>query len=77
MERIEKSKAEAAGISKMTLRDQFCDGVRDPALSRALKVMARQHPDWSLLDLRREALRWVKISLSKLGLNMGLQCHHG
>lgn len=59
MERIEKSKGGVSGISKMTLRDQFCDGVRDPALSRALKVMARQHPDWSWLELRREAVRWV------------------
>lgn len=40
------------------LRDQFIEGVRDGNLSRELKRMVRQHPEYDLHDVRDEALRW-------------------
>ncbi len=42
------------------LRDQFCENVRDQALRRELMRLVRQDGGLSLLDVRREAIRWVE-----------------
>ncbi|KAK0143156.1 hypothetical protein N1851_018740 [Merluccius polli] len=45
---------------QVLLRDQFCENVKDHMLRRELMRMVRQNGDLSLLDVRREAIRWVE-----------------
>ena len=59
MDQVKKSNVSAVSNPQVVLRDQFCEGVRDRVLSRELKGLVRQHVDWSLLDVRKEAMRWV------------------
>lgn len=42
------------------LSDQFVEGVRDGNLSRELKRIVREHPDYDLHTLRDEGLRWER-----------------
>lgn len=42
------------------LRDQFVEGVGDGGLSRELKRIVGQHPDYDLHTVRDEALRWER-----------------
>lgn len=44
----------------MVLRDQFCENVQDHTLCRELKRLVRQNSSLTLLDLRKEAMRWVE-----------------
>ena len=60
MDKIKKSNSAAMPNSDQVLRDQFAEGVRDTMLRRELKRFVRQTPEVSLLDLRKEAIRWVE-----------------
>lgn len=60
MDRILKTNSAAMPSSDQVLQDQFCEGVRDHMLRRELKKLVRQTPTLSLLDLRKEAIRWVE-----------------
>ena len=60
MDKITKSNSDAVPNSDQVLRDQFAEGVRDHMLRRELKRLVRQTPEVSLLDLRKEAIRWVE-----------------
>ena len=60
MDKIKKSNSDAMPNSAQVLRDQFAEGVRDHMLRRELKKHVRQTPEVSLLDLRKEAMRWVE-----------------
>lgn len=42
------------------LRDQFIECVRDGSLSRELKRIAREHPDYDLHAIRDEAIGWER-----------------
>lgn len=44
----------------IVLRDQFCENVCDPMLRRELKRLVQADNGLSLLDLRKEAIRWVE-----------------
>ena len=59
LDQVKKCNVNALSNPQVVLRDQFCEGVRDRLLSRELKGLVRQHADWSLLDARKEAMRWV------------------
>lgn len=60
IDKIQKCNSTAMSTSDNVLRDQFCEGVRDHMLRRELKRLVRQTPGMSLLDLRKEAIRWVE-----------------
>lgn len=45
--------------SVILLRDQFVEHVLDGGLRRELKRFVRLNPDSTLLDVRKEAIRWV------------------
>ncbi|XP_043108814.1 uncharacterized protein LOC122354622 [Puntigrus tetrazona] len=46
--------------SDKVLRDQFVEYVQDVMLKRELKRFVREKPSSTLLEVRREALRWVE-----------------
>ena len=60
MERVTLCGPQAVSNPQTLLRDQFCENVRDHTLRRELKKMVRQNPETSLLDIRKEAIRWVE-----------------
>ena len=60
MERVTLCNPQAWSNPQTLLRDQFCEQVRDHALRRELKKMVRQNQEISLLDIRKEAIRWVE-----------------
>lgn len=59
MDQVNKSNVNVVSNPQVVLRDQFCEGVRDRLLSRELKGLVRQHVDWLLFDVRKEAIQWV------------------
>ncbi|XP_065133195.1 uncharacterized protein [Paramisgurnus dabryanus] len=60
MDRIRKANPNAMSDHQVVLRDQFCENVYDHTLRRELKRLVRQNPLWTLLELRKEAMRWVE-----------------
>lgn len=60
MEKVKQSKESAITNSDIVLRDQFCENVRDHMLRRELKRLVRANEGLTLLDIRREATRWVE-----------------
>lgn len=60
MEQVQLCNSQAMPNSQSLLRDQFCENVRDHMLRRELKRMVRQQGGLSLLDVRKEAIRWVE-----------------
>lgn len=59
MDQIVKSNELAHVKSQRDLRDQFCDGVRDQNLGVRLRDQVRAHPNWTIRDVRREAVQWM------------------
>lgn len=59
MDQIVKSNELARVKSQRDLRDQFCDGVRDQNLGVRLRDQVRSHPNWTIRDVRREAVQWM------------------
>lgn len=60
MDLINKSDAHAASIAaSKDLRDQFCDGVRDPSLKMRLRDLVNANPNWTIREARAEATRWM------------------
>lgn len=53
-----KQKPDAVSDAKVAVRDQFVEGVKDPALRRELRKMVRDKPESTLLDVRQEAIAW-------------------
>lgn len=43
---------------QLAIRDQFIEGVRDPALRRELRRIIREKPQTSLFEIREEAIMW-------------------
>lgn len=60
MEKVKQSKEGSITNSDIVLRDQFCENVRDHMLRRELKRLVRADEGLTLLDIRREATRWVE-----------------
>jgi hypothetical protein len=60
MEKVKQSKGDSISNPDIVLRDQFCENVRDHMLRRELKRLVRADGLLSLLDVRREATRWVE-----------------
>lgn len=60
MEKVKQSKGDSISNPDIVLRDQFCESVRDHMLRRELKRLVRANGNLSLLDVRREATRWVE-----------------
>lgn len=60
MEKIKMSKSNCITNPDLVLRDQFCENVNDPTLRRELKKLVRDNESWTILDVRREATRWVE-----------------
>lgn len=46
------------GNEKIMLRDQFVEGIRDPALRRELRRYVREKPESSMVEVREEAYLW-------------------
>lgn len=59
MDQIVKSNDLAHVKSQRDLRDQFCDGVRDHNLRVRLRDQVRLHPNWTIRDVRKEAVQWI------------------
>lgn len=60
MENVKQSKGDSITNPDIVLRDQFCENVQDHMLRRELKRLVRADGHLSLLDVRREATRWVE-----------------
>ena len=60
MEKIERSAPDGMPNATTLLRDQFVEHVFDTDLRRELKRVVRQHPSYSLLEIRTEAIRWER-----------------
>lgn len=63
MDRVQKANAHVVSNSETVLRDQFCENVNDYALRRELKRLVRDRPACTLLEVRKEAIRWVEEGL--------------
>lgn len=60
MASVRKTNPRAMSDHQVILRDQFCENVQDHALRRELKKLVRQQSSLTLLELRKEAIRWVE-----------------
>ena len=60
MEKVERCAPSGLPGAPTLLRDQFVEHVHDANLRRELKQMVRQHPGYTLLDIRAEAIRWER-----------------
>lgn len=60
MERFKQSKSDAIANTDLVLRDQFCENVHDLTLRWELKRLVRAEGGLTLLDVQREAIRWVE-----------------
>lgn len=60
MEKIEHCAPNGMPNAATLLRDQFVEHVCDSDLRRELKRVVRQHPGYSLLEIRAEAIRWER-----------------
>lgn len=60
IDRVKLSKTDAISNPDIVLRDQFCENVCDPMLRRELKRVVRANNALTLLDVRKEAIRWVE-----------------
>lgn len=49
--------------TEILLRDQFVEHVLDGALRRELKQFVRRQPNANMLEVRGEAIRWVREGL--------------
>lgn len=58
LSQITKRALEAVGDEKTILRDQFVEGIRDPALRRELRRYVRDKPESSMVEVREEAYLW-------------------
>lgn len=58
MEKIISNSPNIVSNEAMLLRDQFAEHILDPTLRRELKKLIRENPDFTLLDIRKEAIRW-------------------
>lgn len=67
MEKIMRNAPQALPNSAILLRDQFVEHVNDPDLRRALKQVVRAKPAATLLDVRREAIRWEREGIQPEG----------
>ncbi|XP_036066951.1 uncharacterized protein LOC112140891 [Oryzias melastigma] len=63
MERVKRQSPCRMTNAESLLRDQFTEHVWDSLLRRELKKWVRGHPDSTLLDVRREAMRWEQEGL--------------
>lgn len=59
MDQVKRSNPNTVSNPQAVLRDQFCEGVRDRQLSREIKGLLCQNPGWSILQVRKEVIRWV------------------
>lgn len=60
MEQVKACNPQAMSNPQALLRDQFCENVKDHMLRRELKRMVRQNEQLSMIDIRKEAIRWVE-----------------
>lgn len=60
MDKIKRSAPQGMRHADTLLRDQFVEHVLDFNLRRELKRLVRQHPDYTLLEVRAEAMRWER-----------------
>ena len=60
MEKVVKNAPNTMPNSEILLRDQFIENVNDCTLRRELRQVVRRHPEYSLLDVRGEAIRWER-----------------
>ena len=60
MEKVKQSNKDTITNPDTVLRDQFCENVHDHMLRRELKRAVRASESTTLLDVRREATRWVE-----------------
>ncbi len=49
----------AVSDPQLALRDQFIEGIRDMTLCRELHKLVREKPQFTLFDVREEAMMWV------------------
>lgn len=63
MERVKQRAPVGMPNAGALLRDQFVEYVLDGSLRRELKQLVRRQPDYTLLDVRTEAIRWEREGL--------------
>lgn len=60
MERVVANAPYRMTNSPTLLRDQFVENVNNPNLRRELKRLVRENPNYTLLDVRSEAIKWER-----------------
>ncbi|KAL2076367.1 hypothetical protein ACEWY4_027368 [Coilia grayii] len=63
MEQVKQRAPDGIPNAEVLLRDQFAEHVLDNALRRELKQFIRRQPTATLLDTRKEAIRWEQEGL--------------
>lgn len=63
MSKVKQAAPDAVPNADQLLRDQFAEHVLDGALRRELKQLVRRQPSSTLLEVRAEAIRWVREGL--------------
>ncbi|XP_039525224.1 uncharacterized protein LOC120477621 [Pimephales promelas] len=58
LEQVKQQSPTVMSNTETLLRDQFVEHVADSALRRELKQLVRRQPSATLLEVRREAIRW-------------------
>ncbi len=58
LEQVKQQSPTVMSNAEILLRDQFVEHVVDSALRRELKQLVRRQPGATLLEVRREAIRW-------------------
>lgn len=59
MDQVVKSDDQASIKSQKDLRDQFCEGVRDPSLRTRLQDLVKLNSEWTIREVRKEAIQWT------------------
>lgn len=60
MEKLERCASDGMPNFSTLLRDQFVENISDSNLRRELKRIVCEHSDFSLLQIRAEAIRWER-----------------
>ena len=79
MDRVKQSAPNAVPNFEVLLCDQFAEHVLDSALRWELKQSVRREPEFTLLEVRAEAIRWERDGLpgGARGRSYSLPSAHG
>lgn len=79
LEKVRQKSPNAMPNAEILLRDQFVEYVCDASLRRELKQLVRRQPDFTLLEVRGEAIRWEREGMpgGARGRSLSVPLAHG